>query len=110
MEFYELNQSRRWSEQELSLVQVIADQVAQTAENLRLFDETRERANYERMIGEITQKIRQAPNLEALTKVASEALSQVLGVSGGTVSLYSQSTQTSSGRPSMPNGGQTHGR
>lgn len=99
-----------WTEDDLAIVEAVSEELAQVAENLRLFDETRERANYERMIGEITQKIRQAPNLEALTKVASEALSQVLGVSGGTVSLYSQSTQTSSGRPSMPNGGQTHGR
>lgn len=104
------NNAGQWSEGDLALVEAVLDQVAQTAENLRLFDETRERANYERTVGEITRKLRQAPNLETLTKVASEALGQVLGVSGGTVSLYSQPAQTSSGRLSPPNGGQTHGR
>lgn len=80
MEFHELNQSRRWSEQELSLVQVIADQVAQTAENLRLFDETRERAAREATIREISDKLRAAPTLDRLLETAARELGQQLGV------------------------------
>lgn len=89
MGFLETDLSRRplWGEQELALVQAIADQVAQTAENLRLFEETRQRADYERMVGEITQKIRQAPNLEVLAQTAATALNEVLGSAGGEVRL-----------------------
>jgi GAF domain-containing protein len=78
MYFHQLNPSsvHIWSEQELALVQAIADQVAQTAENLRLFDEIRDRAARERTIREITDKLRAASSLEGLVKTAAEELGQ----------------------------------
>jgi GAF domain-containing protein len=80
MEFHELTPTRQWSEQELALVQAIAEQVAQTAENLRLFEDTQERAGREANIREITDKLRAAPNLDALLETASRELGQRLGV------------------------------
>ena len=89
MQFHQADSEtgKRWGDTELALIQAIADQVAQTAENLRLFDETRERADYERLVGEITQEIRQAPNLDMLAKTATEAINNVLGTSGGGIRL-----------------------
>lgn len=74
-----------WTAEDLAIIETVLDQVAQTAENLRLFEETRQRADYERLVGEITQKIRQAPTLEVLAKTASQELSNALGVSYGIV-------------------------
>ncbi len=82
-----------WTDDDLALIEAILDQVAQSAENLRLFDETRERADYERLVGEVTQRIRQAPDLESLTQTAAEAISTVLGVSDGMVQLNIDSKQ-----------------
>jgi GAF domain-containing protein len=76
-----------WSANDLALVTGVIDLLAQTAENLRLFDETRQRADYERLVGEITQKIRQAPNMEILAQTAAEALNEVLGTAVGEVRL-----------------------
>ncbi len=90
-----ISQEQRWGDQEMELVQTIIDQVAQSAENLRLFNETRERADYEQLIGEVTQKIRQAPDLTSLTQPAAEAISTVLGVSDGMVQLNVGSKQQS---------------
>ncbi len=87
IQIHEVDHPRYWSDRDIALVQVIVEQVAQTAENLRLFDETHQRADYERLVGEVTQKIRQAPNMEALTRIAVEAVSTALGATGGTVSL-----------------------
>jgi GAF domain-containing protein len=87
IQLHETERPRQWDERELALVQVVAEQVAQTAENLRLFEETRQRAGREATIREITQKIRQAPNLEALSQIAAETLSSVLDVSDGIVRL-----------------------
>lgn len=89
----ESDKTRTWTKDDLALVEIILDQVAQTAENLRLFDETRRRADYERLAGEITQKIRQAPSLEMLAQTAAEALSEVLDVPTGLVSLNVMSPQ-----------------
>ena len=69
---------RDWAEQELALVNAVLDQVAQTAENLRLFDETRERAGREATIREITDKLRAASNLKGLVQTASEELGDYL--------------------------------
>jgi GAF domain-containing protein len=93
------DENRAWDEDDLTMVETIAEQVAQTAENLRLFDETRQRADYERLVGEVTQKIRQAPDLETLSKIATEAISEVLDVSHGGVSfdLASAQPQTEKG-------------
>ena len=70
--------SRNLNEAELSLIDAVLDQVAQSAENLRLFDETRDQAARQRTIREITDKLRSAPNLERLIEVAATEISQYL--------------------------------
>jgi GAF domain-containing protein/HAMP domain-containing protein len=69
-----------WSEADLSVVEAILDQVAQSAENLRLFDETQERADSERTLREIAEKMRSATSLDRLLKIAAEELGQQLSV------------------------------
>ncbi len=69
-----------WSEQDLELVEAVVDQVAQAAERLRLFEETRERATREATIREITDKLRAAPNLDVLLETAARELGSRLGV------------------------------
>lgn len=83
MHFLEADPGRShvWTDQEIAFVQAIADQVAQTAETLRLFEETRQQASYEQLAGEIAQKLRQAPTLDALAQVAAVELNNALKVS-----------------------------
>lgn len=71
---------QQWTEDDLAIVEAIAEELAQTAENLRLFEETRERAGREHAIREITDKLRAAPNLDALLETAARELGQQLGV------------------------------
>ncbi len=80
-------EQQQWSERDMAVIQAVADQVAQAAENLRLFEETRKRASYEQLVGEITQKLRQAPTLESLVKAASKELSNALEVSHSVVKI-----------------------
>ncbi len=89
MEFLETDpsQQRTYTEQELALVQAIADQVAQSAENLRLFGETRERAGREQTIREITEKMQAAADMEALVKMTTEALGTYFSVDYATIEL-----------------------
>ena len=65
---------RVWSQEELALVNAVVGQVAQTAENLRLFEETRQRAGREQTIREITNKLRSAPNMERLINIATNEI------------------------------------
>jgi GAF domain-containing protein len=74
----EAENTQLWREEDLALVELVLDQVGQVAENLRLFDETRQRANQEQAIREITDKFRASTNLEELVKVATETLAEHL--------------------------------
>ncbi len=76
-----------WQEDDLEMIRAVTDRLAQTAEQIRLFGETRERASYEQLVGEITQKLRQAPTLEVLAQIAAQELSNSLGVSRGLVKV-----------------------
>lgn len=69
-----------WTEQDLNLISAVLDQVAQAAENLRLFDETKERATRQQVIREINDKLRATPNLEVMLETAARELGQRLGV------------------------------
>lgn len=74
------NNAPDWTEDDLAVVEAVLDQLAQTAENLRLFEETRERAGREQTLREITDKLRAAPNLDLLLETAARELGQRLGV------------------------------
>ncbi len=61
---------RDWSPEEKALVEAIAQQFAEAAEQLRLIDETQQRAARERRVGEIGDKIRAAQSLEEALQIA----------------------------------------
>jgi GAF domain-containing protein/HAMP domain-containing protein len=65
---------RSWSEDDMAVIQVVVDQLAQTAENVRLFEETRERASQEQTIRQITDRMRSANNLENLITITVQEL------------------------------------
>jgi GAF domain-containing protein len=76
IQLLETEGQHRWDELELALVQTVADQVAQAAENIRLFEETRQRAGREQTIRQVTEHMRSATNLDELVKIATEELGQ----------------------------------
>ncbi len=69
-----------WAEDDLEMIEAIVQELALAAENLRLFEETRERASYEQTVRQITDKLRSAPNLDTLLETAARELGQRLGV------------------------------
>jgi GAF domain-containing protein len=78
LQLHGVDPKRKWTESELALINAVVDQVAQAAENLRLFNETQERAGRESLIGQISDKLRRAPDIESLMKIAVTELSRVL--------------------------------
>jgi GAF domain-containing protein/HAMP domain-containing protein len=70
-----------WSENELVTVQNVADQVAQTLESARLFEQTIRRADRERRVLEVTNKIRSTNDPQKMLEVTLEELKKHLGAS-----------------------------
>jgi len=87
LQVYPASADQQWTENDLAIVEAVIDQLAQSAESLRLFEETRQRASYEQVVREITDKLRRAPTVEALTRTASEELGKILGVSHSVVKI-----------------------
>ena len=57
----------------------MVDQVAQAAENLRLVNETQERASREQFINQVSEKLRRAPDMETLLQTGVTELARILG-------------------------------
>jgi GAF domain-containing protein len=70
-----------WSENELLTVQTLADQLAQTLESARLFEQTIRRADRERRILEITSRIRSTNDPQQMLEITLEELKRHLGAS-----------------------------
>jgi GAF domain-containing protein len=90
MQIHGLDPGRALTESELAMIEAVLDQVAQTAENLRLFEETQERASRERLVGQVSDRLRRAPNMEALMKTAVGELARILGPDRAFVRLGSE--------------------
>ncbi len=69
---------RQWQEEELTMLQTIAGEVALTIENARLIEQTQRTAQRESRINEINARVRQAVDLEAILRTAVTELGQSL--------------------------------
>ena len=69
------------NQEQLDLIKAVAERVAISAENARLFDETTRRAERERLVSDITGKIRSVNDPQAMMQIAMEELRNALGAS-----------------------------
>ena len=90
----ELNDpDKEWHEDEVSLVQAVAERAAFAMENARLFQDARRRGAKERLISEATSRISSAFNIENILQTTAEELERVLG--GSEVLIRFQSREQS---------------
>jgi GAF domain-containing protein/HAMP domain-containing protein len=75
------DEQRQWSEDEIALLEAVAERVALAADNLRLIDETQRRASREQLTREIADSIRSAVTVEGAIQAAIDALGQSLEAS-----------------------------
>jgi len=72
--------TRQWTAEEAALVQAVTNRLALAAENLRLVDETRRRAAQERLVGEVTARMRQTLDVDAVLDTAVNEIARVMGL------------------------------
>jgi GAF domain-containing protein len=71
--------SKKWQEDEIGLLEAVAERAAFAMENARLFQDARRRAAKEQVISEASAKISSALNLENILQITAEELGRVLG-------------------------------
>jgi twitching motility protein PilJ len=69
------------TQEQIDLIKAVAERVALSAENARLFEETTRRAERERLVTDITGKIRSVNDPQAMVQTAMEELRKALGAS-----------------------------
>ncbi|GAB4449218.1 MAG: hypothetical protein Kow0031_31700 [Anaerolineae bacterium] len=79
LQLHGIEPGKSFTDSELALINAVADQVVQAAETLRLLNETQERASRERLVGQISDRLRRAPDFESLMKIGVEEIANALG-------------------------------
>ncbi|MBN1667442.1 MAG: substrate-binding domain-containing protein [Anaerolineales bacterium] len=85
-----------WSEEEITLVQAIVEQFALAAESLRLLDETQRRAARERLVAEITTRLRATNDPQTMLQTAVVELQKALKVQRAQVIIQPEASQGAS--------------
>lgn len=70
---------RRWTKEEIALVEATADRAALALENSRLLEEAQRRAARERIISNISANISRSSDLEVILRNTVQALGQTMG-------------------------------
>jgi GAF domain-containing protein len=68
-----------WAPEERTVLETLADQLSAALERARLYRQTRRSAARERAIGEITSRVRESLDMDAILQAAVRELGQVLG-------------------------------
>jgi GAF domain-containing protein len=77
-----------WTEEEVALLEALADQLSVALENARLYESTQRRAERERMLAEITAKVRASTDINMILQTAIQELADALRVSRGKIELH----------------------
>ena len=85
--------SKHWQDEEISLVQAVAERAAFAMENARLFQDARRRAAKERLISEASARISGGLSIENILQTTAEELERVLG--GSEILIQFQSKEQS---------------
>lgn len=76
-----IEKNRRWTDDEVIMVQSISDRAALALENARLFEETVRRADQEETIAKVTTQIGATTDFKHILQTTIQELGQVLGTS-----------------------------
>jgi GAF domain-containing protein len=80
-------QENAFSEDDIAVFQTMSDQLAAAIDNARLYDAAQARAEQERLVRTITDRIRRGANREAIMRTTLQELGHMLGASQAVIRL-----------------------
>ncbi len=95
---------RKLSEDEMDIARAIAERVALSVENARLFEETSSRAEREKTVAAISNKIRSTNDPELMIQTALQELQQALGATKVQILPYSNAAIPPDANPAAKKG------
>ncbi|MBN1876220.1 MAG: GAF domain-containing protein [Anaerolineae bacterium] len=76
-----------WTQEEIDLLTAMSNQLNLALESAQLYEDTQRRAARERLVGEVTGRIRQELDLEAVLKVTVDEIQRALGLEKAAIRL-----------------------
>lgn len=80
----------QWTEDDVTLLEGVADQLGVALDSARLYAETQQRAEQERLVGEITGHMRQSLDVEVVLKTAVDEIYRALNLENLVIQLAPQ--------------------
>jgi GAF domain-containing protein len=84
--------NRKWSDDEIAMVQSISERAALALENARLFEEASRRAEHERIVSQVTSRISESTNFDRILQTTIQELGRSLGAARTFIQLETEAT------------------
>jgi GAF domain-containing protein len=95
----DFNLERRFTDDDAALLTTLASQVATALQNAQLMEKVQKTARRERLIHEITSKVRRAPDMKTILETTARELSRSLNIGRTSIRLHPKSgAQEATGR------------
>jgi len=78
LNFHKESGEAEWTAQERTLLEGLAEQMGQALESARLYQDTQRRAARERLVGEITTRMRETLDVEMVVRAATQEMRNIL--------------------------------
>jgi GAF domain-containing protein/HAMP domain-containing protein len=72
--------SDEWAEEEITLLETLVDQLGIALDSARLYEDTQRRAARERLLGDLTARIRETLDVETVLRTTAQEVQQALGL------------------------------
>ncbi|MFO7740780.1 MAG: GAF domain-containing protein [Anaerolineae bacterium] len=85
-----LHETRRkpaWTAEDVALAETVAEEMAHTVETLRLMDDSQRRLARERLVGEVTARMRETLDVESVLRSGAVGIREAMGLPAVTVRL-----------------------
>lgn len=69
-----------WTEAERALIAAVTERLALAADNIRLFEDVQRRAAREQLVGEVTTRVRESLDMDAMLQTAIREIGDALGL------------------------------
>jgi GAF domain-containing protein/HAMP domain-containing protein len=93
-----------WTSDQIAVLQALSDQLGVALDSARLHQDTQRRASEDRLVGDITSRIRETLDVDTVLQTALREMARALGVSKAEVRLRSETAGSRDGQPQLQPG------
>ena len=97
LDTYKPSDGEEWTSEEIELMEALANQVGVALESARLYEDAQRRAFHERLVSEISDKMRRAVDMDMLMTTTIREISAALGTSEAFVQLRTPAERKAGG-------------